>query len=284
MTPAAMPLDATPSATESWRARLRLAFELRRGRTVLAAKHQSGPLTVQRPFYPEDGACHLYLLHPPGGVVGGDRLEIEIEAASGTHALLTTPGATKLYRSDGPVASINQRLQVADGARLEWLPQENILFAGTRARLETEVRLLGDGRFLGWEIHCLGRPASGETFTRGNTDLALRIFRDEHPLLLERLRVRDGMGLEGPSGLRGHPVTATLLATSARDPDVEAARAELAEHPETLGAVTRLDDLLVARVLGHSTEAVREQLTRLWRALRPRLIGAPPCAPRIWST
>ena len=111
-----------------WQARLDLGFEQRAGRTVLAHKRQFGPLTVQRPFYPEGGPCHLYVLHPPGGVVGGDRLAVSVLVAEGAHALITTPGAAKFYRSAGPRADVVQRLSVDAGGALEWFPQENILF------------------------------------------------------------------------------------------------------------------------------------------------------------
>ena len=82
-----------------WVARLALRFEQRAGRTVLAHRSHEGPLAVQKPFYPEGDVCHVYLLHPPGGVVGGDRLTIEIEVASDAHAVITTPAAGKFYRS-----------------------------------------------------------------------------------------------------------------------------------------------------------------------------------------
>jgi urease accessory protein len=146
VTACAEPFSATPNG---WLARLNVGFEHRDGRTVLATKEHSGPLTVQRPFYPEGEVCHLYLLHPPGGIVGGDRLEIRLQVATGAHALVTTPGAAKFYRSAGALATQRQSLRVADGGLLEWLPQENILFPGAIMRIETDIALVGDGRFSG---------------------------------------------------------------------------------------------------------------------------------------
>jgi len=125
---------------QSWKARLRLGFERRDGRTVLAAREHDGPLVVQKALYPEgDAVCHAIVVHPPAGIAGGDELELNARSTEGAHALLTTPGAGKWYRSAGPWASQTLRFEVA-GA-LEWLPQESIVFDGALAQLETEVRL-----------------------------------------------------------------------------------------------------------------------------------------------
>jgi urease accessory protein len=275
------PLD---EAGSGWHAQLTLGFERRQGRTVLAHKRQRGPLTVQRPFYPEGEACHLYLLHPPGGVVGGDRLEIRAEVGEGCHALLTTPGAAKLYRSGGPWASQDQRLCVSGDALLEWLPQENILFPGARLRMRTHVELNGSGRFIGWEIHSLGRPALAEPFAPGDADLGLTVYRDAKPLLLERLRLRGPEDLAAPSGLRGFPLCATLIATGARAEDLEAARADVPMAEGGPHGLTLVEDVLVTRALGRTVEPLRRLLVAVWGILRLRLLGRTACPPRIWAT
>jgi urease accessory protein len=269
-----------------WQARLRLDFAARPGRTILAHRERRGPLAVQRPFYPEGAPCHVYVLHPPGGLVGGDQLEVAVRVEEGAHGLITTPGAAKLYRSLGPVAEQAQRLQVAAGGVLEWLPQENILFPGARARLATDLDLEAGAAFLGWEVHCLGLPATGERFETGRADLALRIRRAGVPLLLERLRLADGQGLDGASGLRGFPVSGTLLACPAGPRDLEAVRAGADTGPELdlpWGA-TLVGDLLVARCLARASEPVHRHFRALWGILRPRLLGRPACPPRIWAT
>jgi urease accessory protein len=142
-----------------WAAELALRFAVRgeRGRTELVGRRHVGPLRVQRPFHPEpSGACHVYVLHPPGGVVGGDQLALDVSVESGAHALLTTPAAAKLYRSAGPCARVQQALRVGEGARLEWLPHENIAFSAANAELTTRVELEQGARFLGWVVLCLG--------------------------------------------------------------------------------------------------------------------------------
>ena len=270
--------------TSGWRAQLALGFAERAGRTVLAERTQRGPLAVQRPFYPEGAPCHCYLLHPPGGVVGGDELEIGVSVATGAHALVTTPGATKLYRSAGAWARQTQRLRVEAGGTLEWLPQESIFFPGTRTRLATQVELEPGARFIGWEVQALGRPANGERLTTGEVDLDLAIHRAGRPLLLDRLRISDGDGLDGPAGLRGFPVAATLVAVGAGSADLAAVRELCPADAHLLWGATLLDDLLVARCLAPFAEPARRLFNGIWGILRPRLLSLPPSPPRIWGT
>ena len=271
-----------------WLAELHLRCEERAGpggpRTVLAGKHQLGPLTLQRAFHPEGAPCHLYPLHPPGGVVGGDVLDIRVDVAAGAHALLTTPGAAKFYRSVGELARQDQRLSVAPGGVLEWFPQPAILFPGARVRSRTEIALCGDARCIGWEVLSLGRPVIGERFTEGALDAELGVVRDGRPLLLDRLRVGAATDLDRPTGLARHPVSGTFLASGADGIDLDRAREVLAAAPALVCGVTLLDDLLIARALADTTEPLLRVFSRLWMALRPRLLGREAVAPRIWAT
>ncbi|MFY9974260.1 MAG: urease accessory protein UreD [Chromatiaceae bacterium] len=275
-----------PPAPTGWHARLRLDFAAGPNRTILAHREQRGPLAVQRPFYPEGSPCHVYVLHPPGGLVGGDRLEVDVRVGEGAHALLTTPGAAKLYRSLGPTAEQVQLLQVAAGGSLEWLPQENILFPGARARLRTELDLAPNAVFIGWEVHSLGRPAIGERFETGEADLGLRIRRSGVPLLMDRLRVEDGRGLDGAAGLRGYPVTGTLASCPAGPDDLGAVRsqAEIGSDSDLCWGVTLLGDLMLVRCLARGAEPVHRHFRAVWGILRPLLLGRPACPPRIWAT
>ena len=207
---------------------------------------------------------------------------------TGAHALLTAPGAAKFYRSAGALAQQRQHLVVEDSGVLEWLPQESILFPGARLELQTRIALRGRAGFIGWEILSLGRPAILERFDQGCATIGLRIERDGEPLLNERLRLdleqSSRFGLDAPSGLRGLPITATLVATGATAADLDAARAAV---PARLGfalGLTLLDDLLVVRALADKVEPVMLQFRALWRCLRPRLLGLPASAPRIWAT
>lgn len=274
---------ATLPRTEGWQARLRLGFAVRGERTVLVDRERLGPLAVQRPFYPEGDACHVYLLHPPGGVVAGDVLDISVDVGANAHALVTTPGATKFYRSAAGYASQRQRLVVQPDAVLEWLPQENILFPGSDVRLTTEIELIGNARFCAWEIQCLGRPAINEAFENGSLDSRLTIQRDGCPLVIDRLRV-DADCRGRLSLMAGMAVGATLLISNADEGAVEHCRdLLLADGPDYTGA-TLLEDILVVRYLGNSTERARRMFTAIWQSLRERTMGRTPSLPRIWAT
>jgi urease accessory protein len=277
---------AALDAGDGWRAALELAFRRDGARTTLSRRSAVGPLQVQRPFYPEGGVCHVYVLHPPGGIVGGDRLEITAEIGADAQVLLTTPAAGKFYRSAGRRAEQSQRFALEAGAALEWFPQETIVFDGALARSTTRVELAPGARFIGWEIVCLGRPASGERFGRGQFVLGMELYRQGRPLLLERNRF-DGGGalLDAPWGLGGHPVTATLVCAGGDEDDLAAARGALGEDAadEMCGA-TLIEDMLLVRFLGGQAERARARFIRVWEVLRPRRLGMPAQRPRIWNT
>ena len=271
-----------------WQARLALDFECREGRSVLSRREHIGPLRVQKSLHPEGPkVCHAILLHPPAGIAGGDALDIRVSVGNHAHALLTTPGASKWYRSAGLWATQKLTLDVAANATLEWLPQETIVFDSAYAKLQTHVSLAGNAVFMGWEVLCLGRRASGEKFERGSLHLATRIEMDGKPLWIERGRLLGGSPLlDSPIGLNGHSVSATLLAAG-RDIDsslLVRCREVPSAEPESQQGITMLPKLLVARYLGHSSEAAREWFIDLWRVLRPALAGREAQSPRIWNT
>lgn len=278
-------MAAVPDTAQQrgWQGALRLGFRVRDGRTLLAERERRGPLSVQRPFYPEGDTCHVYLLHPPGGVVGGDSLDLRVVLEPGTRALITAPGATKFYRSAGDLALQSQTLSVAAGAGLEWLPHENIYFPGARVRQSTRIVLAGDARLCSWEFQCLGRPAIGETFDAGLLDSALVVERDGRPVVVERLRVTPETAAR-PASLRGMPVSATLLASPCADAEVDACRRLLQTVDGDHAAATLLDDVLAVRYLGHSVARARQLFTRVWRSLRPAVFGREAVPPRIWAT
>jgi len=264
-----------------WKAQLALEFEAREARTVLQARRQYGPLQVQRPFYPEqDGTCHVYVLHPPAGIVGGDTLEISLRLASQARVLTTTPSATRWYLSRGRQARVTQQASLADGATLEWLPQENLLFNGAHARLSTRIDLRGDAQFCGWEMLGLGRPACAERFVDGSIDFRFELYRESRPVVLERLRSEDGC----PPGLHGHAAYATFLATAADETTLAAARDVLHDATDTICGATLIDDVLIARGLAAHCEPLKKVFERLWTVVRPLVSRRIAVQPRIWHT
>ncbi len=274
--------------TTSWQARLALDFERRDTATILARREHYGPLRVQKALYPEgEAVCHAIVLHPPSGIAGGDQLEISVDVGPGAHALLTTPGAGKWYRSAGAWAGQQLEFNVAAGATLEWLPQESIVFDGARADMQSKVKLAADARFIGWEVLCLGRRAAGERFERGEMRLATRIERAGKPVWLERGGLVGGTNLlASPAGLAGYSVNGTLLALGpGLDASLLAAcRNIAAAEAGARQGISLLPDVLVARYLGHSSEAARHWFAALWQVLRPALLGRAAQIPRIWNT
>lgn len=281
-------------ATQGWRAELALNFEQRAGRSVLAHARHLGPLRVQRPFYPEgDQVCHLYVLHPPGGIASSDELSIDVQVGPGAAALITTPGAGKLYRSRGLFADVRQRLSVANGARLEWFPQETIAFAGAEARLSTRVELSSEAVYAGWEILCLGRPACGERFARGRIINEISVYVDGVLRFVERADFAgDDPVLRESWGLAGAPVLGTFLiaqpsfsaAHGEAGEEAVAALREQVEAREGLFAATMVSGFVVGRYLGQSTLDARACFERMFALLRPHYAQRPAVPPRIWRT
>jgi urease accessory protein len=279
-------------AGAGWRAHLVLGLARdARGATRLARTKHEGPLRVQRPFYPEgpSGACHVYILHPPGGVVDGDALALDVELDAGAHGLLTAPGASKLYRARADAlggALVEQTFRLGAGALLEWLPHETIVFDGARARLRTKVELAADATYVGWELLCLGRPACAERFTRGELRTELSLTRAGKLVYLERGRYQGGDKLLSAAwGLAGFPVFGTLvLAAPAAEPSwIEALREQLVVESGRFAA-TLVSGVLVLRFLGSSTREGRSLFERALAVLRPLYAGKPAVHPRIWST
>ena len=270
-----------------WRARLELKFSKSDSRTILSHRKHYGPLQVQKPFYPEhNGACHVYILHPPGGVVGGGRLNICVDVNSKAHALITTPAAGKFYRSAGPVARQEQIIKVASKGTLEWFPSENIIFSGAEAQIQTKVELSCDSHFIGWEISCLGRPASGEYFSQGKLDQRFEVWRDGRPLRVERLWLKgDDPALKSKWGLQGFPVIGSMVCVTNKTELVDSLRKiTISSNTQELFSVTQTDGIIICSFLGTSVERARSYFIDVWKILRKQVIGLESIEPRIWKT
>ena len=290
----------------SWRGHLSLHYRLQGTRTVALDRHE-GPLRVLQRLYPEgDAVCHHVLVHPPGGIVGGDELEIEARLEPGTHALVTTPGATRFYRSSGAPATQRARLQVAAGARLEWLPLETIAYSGCVAENLVSLALDAGAEAMGWDVLALGLPASGEAFERGSFQQHLGLEGDAgrtawpegflpSPIWLERGRIdaTDHRLLDSPLGWDGQRVLATMWcaagsawSTPRREALLENARTACAASPlaARAGATAAHDQVVVLRVLGERVEPVMALLTQVRAAWRASAWGLADERPRVWRT
>ncbi|SEF82906.1 urease accessory protein UreD [Vibrio hangzhouensis] len=273
-----------------WKARLQLGFVNRGDKTVLKHRSQQGPLAIQRPLYPEGNPCHTYLLHPPGGVVGGDTLQIKVSAEKGAQVLVTTPGATKFYRSDNKYAKQQQILSVDKSSRLEWLPQENIFFPESHVRLDTQVHLESGAQFLGWEMHCFGRPALNEGYDAGHLIGKTEIYLDGKRLLTEGLNFKGDDNLLKNKGLLGYQMMGTVYILIEDDEFSQLVQSLLnnmqQEHKESalLIAASQLENLLVIRALGNWSEVILNCFQKIWQLAREHWTGECPYPPRIWAT
>lgn len=272
-----------------WPARLALSAARDGAATRVHARHD-GPLRLLKTLYPEgDAIAHAVLVHPPGGLVGGDRLDIELDLQPGAHLLVTTPAATRFYRSNAGEAAQLVRATVGEGARLEWLPQETLAYAGCDARNAVRLQLAAGASLFAGEVLGLGLPAAGEPFARGRLLQHLEI--DGLWLDRGRLDAADAALMDGPCGLAGHRVLGTLVyaqTTALADADGALADARTALADVPLSGVTHLarpaGAVLLARVLGDEVEVVTNALRRVRASWRERLWGLPGGDPRIWAT
>lgn len=270
-----------------WRADLNLRFAWQRERTVLVERSHSGPLVVQKPLYPEgDRVCHAVIVHPPGGIAGGDELQLRAALDEGAHALLTTPGAGKWYKANGRAAMQQLNFGVAPNACMEWLPQETILFDAARARMNTRVTLSGNARYAGWEILCFGRRAAGEKFAEGALNQSTQIVRDDVLIWNECAAFSAGdRVMTSPVGMNNATVNATFIVAAGALPVplLDECRALLPRAEAKFG-VSALPEIFAARYLGDSAEYAREYFEALWKILRPWYANIPMQKPRIWNT
>ncbi len=270
-----------------WHASLSLGYDRTARGTVLRRKSHSGPLRVQKALYPEGGGvCHTLLLHPPGGIVGGDHLRICAQLGERAHVLFTNPGASKWYRSDHRRARQEIRLHVGAHAAVEWLPQETIFFDQCWADTVMEVELDPGATLVGWDIQCFGRRHSGESFSHGQARSSLSIRRGGRLAFLDRARY-DARApvMRSLNGLAGHTVTGTLVACAdALNKTMVADCRAIPVCDSAQTGITLMDGIFIARILGDSSETAKQWFTAIWHVLRPRLLGIAAANPRIWRT
>jgi len=273
-----------------WRADLQLDYSLENQRVVARHIH-SGPLRILQSLYPEgQGVCHNVLVHPPGGLVGGDTLNIHVNVASGSHGLVTTPGATRFYRTDGPIALQSTTLNLAAGSRLEWLPLETLCYDQCQAENRLVIQPEPGAEMMGWDITALGLPHAQLPFQRGSL---LQHFQVGN-VWLERARLsaEDLRLMNSPAGLAGMRCVASLflvagepIARERKQQALDIARACIAGHPlaATAGATSPASQVIVVRALAPVVEPALQLLRQVRAAWREALWQLPGTAPRIWA-
>ena len=273
-----------------WHAQLTLDYEQQSGRTIARHTH-TGPLRILQSLYPEgDAVCHNVLVHPPGGLVGGDTLDIQVQVAQGTHGLITTPGATRFYRSEGEIALQNTRVSMEPGSRLEWLPLEAICYSGCMAENRVTMDLQPGAELLGWDLTALGLPNASQPFVLGRFQQHIEL----PGIWLERglLEATDARLLDGPVGMAGHRCLASLFFVTGNSMDkarkqaaMDCARDVLAGHDlsSTAGVTSPNPQVIVLRVLSPVVEPAMQLLRQVRSAWRSMLWDLQPVEPRVWA-
>jgi len=283
-------VNATAATAMAWHGELALDYRCVSGRTIVRDRH-SGPLRVLRSLHPEGGVCHSVLVHPPGGIVGGDVLAIAATLGEGAHALVTTPGATRFYRSAGAAASQSLDVVAEAGSRLEWLPLETIAYSGCDASNRMRFVLAAGAETIGWDVSALGLPASSLPFVAGRFAQSIEL----PGRWLERATTAadDAPLLESPLGWAGRRVLATMwfasgsaLGAQRRDALLAAARDIARAHPlhPTTGTTAPHDDVVVVRALADRVEPAMALLRAIWQAWRQVAWQLEATPPRVWAT
>jgi urease accessory protein len=275
----------------TWHASLQLDYRSEADRTVARHEHK-GPLRLLQSLYPEgDAVCHNVLVHPPGGLVGGDTLDISVNVGEHAHGLMTTPGATRFYRSEGDVARQQTTLTLAPAARLEWLPLESICYNNCQAENHLMINLAPGAEMMGWDVTALGLPLARRPFGSGSF-----LQHIEVPgVWLERGRIQaeDHRLMNSPLGLAGQRCLASLffvagtkLERGRRSQALEIARDIVASHSlrSTAGATSPDGQVVVVRVLAPVVEPAMHLLRAVWTAWRQHFWHISHSPPRIWST
>ncbi|MBE7369266.1 urease accessory protein UreD [Ramlibacter pallidus] len=273
----------------AWHAGLRLDYALEGGRTVARFAHD-GPLRILQSLYPEgDATCHNVLVHPPGGLVGGDTLQVRVHAAGGSHGLVTTPGASRFYRSEGESALQDVHIVLDERARLEWLPLEALYYSGCRAENRLVMEVAPGAELLGWDIAALGLPQAGQPFLKGEVLQHLELRG--HWLERGHLAAEDTALMDGPLGLAGHRCLASLflacgdeLGRARREALLDCAREHIARSAlaATAGATAPGPRVVVVRVLAPLVEPAIQLLRAIRVAWRPLLWDVQGAEPRGW--
>lgn len=281
---------AAQANNAAWQAHLQLGFSDDAGTSRLTERSHSGPLRVQKPLYPEGNAiCHALIVHPPGGVVGGDELHINAKVGKQARAFISTPGAAKWYKANGKISKQAIHIDVAEQASMEWLPQETIFFDDAHVQLTQTIHLAQDASYIGCDILCFGRTASGESFNTGKIEQNTQIRRNGKLVWYEQGAIGGGTAaMRGKLGLNGKTVCATMLAVGKTLPPtaITALREEVATLINGAGVfgVTQMKSVIVVRYLGDASELARKVMLLAWKHLRPELIGREAVELRIWNT
>lgn len=303
--------DLSDVSVQTWLASLSMTFAPRASKTVLIDSKRQGPLGVQRAFYPDiTGCAHVYVLHPPAGIVSGDTLALCVALAKNSRVLVTTPGAARFYRARvaDALASLqtqNVNLTVSDNASLEYLPMETLIYNKANALNNIKIHVEGAGQYIGWEITCLGLPHIEQPFEQGNLTQSMTLFHDKKCLFYDKMAISTAEGnsnamMDQRVALGGHHVVGNMiLFDGAANTKQELLQLDIpfTAHlvslcreairildVSALIAVTELQNVIIVRYLGSSSEQCRYIFAAIWKDVRPIMLNMQGIVPRIWHT
>ena len=285
--------SCSSDGSKIWPAYLGLTFDKPGEKTRLIKRVHKGPLYVQKLFYPEGlEHAHVYLLHPPGGIVSGDHLRISVDVGENAGVFLTTPGAARIYRArkDVSVQRVVFDLNIGANALVEWFPLETIVFSGACSQISTKINLSEGSCFAGWDICSLGMPASLSGFDFGSFEQKYVLQKDGMPVYVDRLELCDqeNLLLSNPAGLQGFMVSGFLIMgpfVDGTDSIISRMREiEFMAKSPHLMSISRVGNFLIGRYLGNSAEYAKKIFVNWWKLARPILMQREFCEPRIWLT
>ncbi|CAD83212.1 urease accessory protein D [Candidatus Blochmanniella floridana] len=278
--------DFLSKSSDDWISRLELNFVLQEGCSVLKKISHIGPILVQKIFYPENDKSnipHVYLLQPSGGLVGGDQIHISVCLESGSKVLLTTPGSTKFYRTNGKYILQEHIFKLKDNTSLEWLPQSSIFFPNTKVKINTIFHLEPGARIIIGEILCFGSDGWLDNYGSPDViDIFLRICLPYCSGLRDRLKIDSQNYIDK---LHGFKISASLFAAPSNKETLKVVRSLITSTVDIqIGGVTLIDELLVVRLLSNNNQRIKELLYHIWSVIRPIIIGQEAVMPRVWFT
>lgn len=293
--------NVTNTSKNAWLASLSLEFSLTANGSQLTRTKRNGPLSVQKAFYPEGRDCaHIYLLHPPAGIVSGDELRLNIQTNKQAHSLITTPGANRFYRAreDLSIGDSKQlqhcELFLAEQAKCENFPLETIVYEGADGLNTVDVHLKADSAYLGWDITCLGLPSSGQLFKNGRYTQLNRVYCEDTLIYHDKIAVKPENQIhQHIAGLNNHNVFATFMAYAPQgqlsDTDKKALVAQCRDCVITANAeqkisISQIRELLIIRYLGEQAEECKALFIELWQIIRPSYVNKEANIPRVWHT
>lgn len=269
--------------------RAEVEFDCRGGQTRLVGLDQSDPLRILFPKVSVDEPMTGALVTTSGGLVGGDYLSIGVRGGAQTASRIVGQAAEKIYRTAARDVTIEVALDASEGAWLEWLPQETILFEDSRMRRRTRAEVGPGARLMAGESIVFGRTAMGERMSRGLVRDAWEIYRNGRLVWADALHLDGDIGaqLDAPAGFDGAHAYASLIYVADDAADRLAVARELLEDigmsAATLAAATCVGDVLIVRWIGREGRILRDAYGAFWAGFRNRIAGYPERMPRLWN-